>query len=194
MLTGSRVTLDIVTNEHGDFLYGLFADPRGAGVVKYHGATPGPDEVGAGLWDHVLAQFIVSSRETHQPFGLVVLSSPNFVDRYCFLSIAAGPLTPRRGLVIEGAILCLSYAFAHWDFRKIYLDVTAPGLSQFARTLGRYAELEGRLRHHQFIDGAYVDLYKYAIYADVWRREAVRLHRSVGGSAPVAPRPDPSRA
>ncbi len=183
MLVGRRVVLQTVEGSHSEFLYYLSVDPAAAGNVKYHGSTPSPEQVSAELWFHVLAQFVVAGRASDEYLGLVVLSSPNFVDRYCHFSSVSVPRAHGTGLVMEAAILTLEYAFKTWDFRKVYLDVLDTNLPQFGGTLDRYACHEGTLREHQFLDGAYRDMHRYAIYADRWRSAARHLVAAVDGEA-----------
>jgi RimJ/RimL family protein N-acetyltransferase len=168
MLTGRRVRLEELRPEHADFLYELFSSPRVGGRMRYHGQTPSPDEVSMRMWDMVLAQFLVVGVMSNSPLGLVVLSQANFRNRFCHFAVLGHEAVHRTGLLIEGSILMLTYAFEQWDFRKIYFESLEPNLDSFSSAAGRILEFEGRLRDYHFMDGRYVDMLIHSLSRERW--------------------------
>jgi len=144
---------------------------------RLRGATPSPEQWVQMVWHQVLAQFMVVGQVRNKPLGLVSVYRANFQDGYAYLSAAR--LEPRKPspLMTLGVSLFVDYVFACWDFRKLYMEVPEFNLPQFASGLGRYFELEGRLRDHFYFDGRYWDQLTLAIYREVLQREGLRLDR-----------------
>jgi RimJ/RimL family protein N-acetyltransferase len=157
------------------FLYGLMTSPHSGGRVRFGGATPSPEKVMASLWESVLAQFVIACPESGCPLGLVAVTSPNFRDGFAYLSALGAPEAQGRGVIAEGAMLGIHYAFLTWPFRKIYMEATEESYQAFRRGLGVFFEEEGRLREHTFWNGRYVDLAILAVYRETWSRRSPDL-------------------
>jgi RimJ/RimL family protein N-acetyltransferase len=102
---------------------------------------------------------------------LVSLASPDFENGYAYLSVVATEQARRSGLAIEAAGLAIDYGFRAWPFRKIYAQVLETSYPQFESGIGRYWVEEGRLRSHQFYEGAFRDLITLAMYPE--HRDAI---------------------
>lgn len=115
---------------------------------RHRGMTPSPDAWASGLWADVLAQFMVVGIQNNKPIGRVVLYHPSFQDRYAYFAAMRFNLQERSPLMILGISLFLRYVFTNWDFEKLYMEVPEYNYEQFASGLGRFFEIEGRLRGH----------------------------------------------
>jgi hypothetical protein len=182
-LVSRRVRLRRIAERDASFLYDLMTSPRAGGRVRYAGATPSPEAVAAGLWESVLAQFIVESTADHQPLGLAALTSPNFRDGFAYVS-ALGAMERRSlGRVAEGVLLTVNYGFRLWPFRKLYMEASEESLRAFSSGLGRLFEEEGRLRGHVFWNGRYQDVAILAVYRQVWEQTAPAVLERLGAAA-----------
>lgn len=146
--------------------------PHSGGRVRFGGGTPSPEKVATSLWESVLAQFVMETSSTAEPFGLAAITSPNFRDGFAYLSAMGQPDALGSGLVAEGALLAFHYAFLTWPFRKIYMESTEQSYAHIQSGLGHFFCEEGRLRQHTFVQGAYSDLMILAVYRETWAKLA----------------------
>jgi RimJ/RimL family protein N-acetyltransferase len=178
-LVGRSVRVRPVEARDYDFLFRLYTD--GDHLVRYRlrGSTPSPDAFLRFLWDQVVAQFIVESRDGH-PIGLVSAFEPDFRNRYIRIAACSVDSLQSSGLVLEGVALLVSYLFENFDLRKIYAESLETNYEQFAMGEGRLFEIEGRMREHEYLDGRYQDVVLLAIYRDAWREHHERIFGSKG--------------
>lgn len=181
-LAGRRVRLRTVHDGDFPFLYEVMTSPQSGGRVRFAGATPSPNQVAASLWESVLAQFLIEGASSGEPKGVVAITSANFRDGFAYLSVLGAPEAQGMGLLIEGAVLGLNYAFCTWPFRKLYMEATAVSLEGFRSGLDRLFVEEGRLREHSFWNQRFEDVVILALYRETWAREVPRFLRSI---APV---------
>jgi RimJ/RimL family protein N-acetyltransferase len=167
-----RIRLRSLAERDRAFLYDLMTSPAAGGRVRFGGATLSPDKMLSSLWESVLAQFIIAAADSGAPLGLVATTSPNFRDGFAYLSALGAPEVQGRGVVAEGALLGLNYAFLTWPFRKIYMEATEDSYRAFRHGLGVFFSEEGRLRDHTFWNGRYVDMVILAVYRETWSRLA----------------------
>lgn len=189
-LRSHRVRLRTIADGDSGFLYELMSSPHAGGRVRFAGATPSPEQIASTLWDNVLAQFIVESATSHEPLGLVAITSPNFRDGWAYLSAVGTPAAQGSGLVAEGVMLAFDHAFRSWPFRKIYMEVSETSYPAFRSGLGRFFVEEGLLREHAFWDGRYTDLHILSVPRSTWAAQApAALGRGLspvtGGAAPA---------
>lgn len=142
---------------------------------RYRGATVSPEQWARGLWDGILAQYLVCTRSAGRPLGLVLVYRPNFTDGHAMFAAEAFSSPEPSPLLMFGAALLLDYTFACWNFRKLYLEVSEYNLGQLASGVGRVFAEEGRLREHLWCAGRYWDQVTLALYRDVWARESQRV-------------------
>jgi RimJ/RimL family protein N-acetyltransferase len=182
-----RVELVAIREDHRGFLYDLFTDPDVTQRVRFSGATIGPEQFNAVLWDSVLAQFVVIGRRDRVPRGLVVLSSPDLANGYGYVSV----VTPARfwgtGLAMEGIGLLIEYAFRNWAFRKLYAEAMMDNFRHFESGVGAYFEVEGRLKQHHFANGSYEDVVTLAIYRERWHETGSQTLTRLGARSPDHP-------
>ncbi|MBI2703898.1 MAG: GNAT family N-acetyltransferase [Actinobacteria bacterium] len=178
-LEGPNVRLGPVTQRHFDWLYTVCSTGRHLVRFRLRGQTPSPEAFHRFLWEHVLAQFVVSTQEG-EPVGLVTSFEPNHRHRYAHLAAVADPARSGDGLVLEGMAVLITYLFAQFDLRKLYAESLESNFAQFDSGTARVFDIEGRLRAHEYVDGAYQDFIVAAIWRDQWRTH----HQRILGSAP----------
>jgi RimJ/RimL family protein N-acetyltransferase len=176
-LSSTRVRLRTIGERDRAFLYDLMLSPGSGGRVRFAGATPSPEKIAASLWDSVLAQFIIEGAVTAEPLGLVAITSPNFRDSFAYLSALACDEAQGSGLVTEGVLLAINYAFCIWPFRKLYMEASDVSYQFFKSATTRYFVEEGRLKEHFFWNGEYIDLLILAIYRATWQQHAAPFLR-----------------
>jgi RimJ/RimL family protein N-acetyltransferase len=178
-LRGHTVQIRPVEARDYDFLFRLYTG--GEHLVRYRlrGVTPSADSFVRFLWEQVLAQFIVETREG-RPVGLVSSFEADFRHRYVRIAACSTPEFEATGLVLEGVALLVSYLFATFDFRKIYAESLEANYTQFALGEGRLFEVEGRLKEHEYVDGRYQDFVLMAIYREAWRVQHQRIFGEEG--------------
>ncbi len=140
---------------------------------RFRGSTPSPEQWMQMAWNNVLAQFVVARCRDHQPIGLVVAYQPNFQHRHAYF--AAVGFRRSSPLMVFGCAMFFNYVFTCWDFHKLYMEVPEYNLPQFETGLGRYFEVEARLREHSFYGGRMWDQLILALYRDTWRERGQRL-------------------
>lgn len=104
--------------------------------------------------------FIAEDLRTGRAFGMVALLNIDYRNRKCELGrVLVGEEDVRgtgHGLQMVG--LCLEYAFAHLNMRKVWLEVFADNL----RAVGFYEKLgferDGLFKEHVFKGGVYKDV------------------------------------
>jgi RimJ/RimL family protein N-acetyltransferase len=168
LLSSRHIRLRPLTEGDRAFVYQLMVSGRSGGRVRFGGATPPPEQVAASLWDSVLAQFLIEGARSGKPLGLVAITTPNFRDGFAYISALGADWAQGRGMVAEGVMLALHYAFMTWPFRKIYMEASEASYAAFGSGLGRFFAEEGRLKHHTFWDGRYMDVAIFAVYRETW--------------------------
>jgi len=178
-LRGHMVLIRPVEARDYEFLYDLYT--TGEHLVRYRlrGVTPSPEAFVRFLWEHVLAQFIVETRQG-RPVGVVSSFEPEFRNRYVRIAACSTVEYESTGLVLEGVALLVSYLFSTFDFRKIYAESLDANYTQFSLGEGRLFEIEGRMKQHEYVDGRYQDFVLMAIYRDAWREQHKRIFGEEG--------------
>jgi len=173
-LTGNTVALRPVEARDYEFLFRLFT--AGDHLVRYRlrGVTPSPESFIRFVWEQMLAQFIVETREG-RPIGVVSSFEPDFRNRYVYLAACSTAEFETTGMVLEGVALLASYLFSTFDFRKIYAESLEANYAQFSFGEGRLFEVEGRMKQHEYINGHYQDFVLLAIYREAWREQHRRI-------------------
>lgn len=178
-----RVRLRLIAEGDQGFLYHLMSSPYARGRVRFAGATPSPERVASSLWGNVLAQFVVEGADSRARLGLVAITSPNFRDGYAYVSVLGAEELHGSGLVMEGVLLGIHYAFCTWPFRKLYMEATDASYRMFRSGIGRYFAEEGRLRQHAFWNGRYMDAVILALYRETWAEVTPTMARRLGAVA-----------
>jgi RimJ/RimL family protein N-acetyltransferase len=177
---GPNVQLVPVTARDYDWLFALHAGGSHLTAYRLRGQTPSPEQFQRFLWERQLTQFVVATHD-RRPVGFVSAFEPDFRNRYAYIAAVADPQWEQSGLVLEGAALLISFLFAQFDLRKVYAESLASNFERFASGNERIFTVEGRLRDHEYIDGAYEDFVVAAIWREAWRHHH---HRLFGTHAP----------
>lgn len=178
-LVGNNVALRPVESRDYDFLFRLYT--HGDHLVRYRlrGQTPSPEAFVRFVWDQVLAQFMVETKDGHT-IGIVSSFEPDFRNRYVYIAACSHEDFEASGLVLEGVGLLVSYLFTTFDFRKVYGESLESNYAQFALGEGRLFDVEGRMKQHEYIDGHYEDFVLLAIHRDAWREQHQRIFGTRG--------------
>lgn len=169
-LVGSRVALRPVTQ--GDYDHIRMAEMAGADSLTYRhrGVTPSPEEWVMSLWRGVLTQWIVIEKNSGMPVGLMSAYGGDFRSGHAYVAGIIYPPFRRHGWPLEGFDLLVDDLFHTFGFRKLYAEMYAHNLKQFASVLQGLAIEEGRLANHELIAGEFVDKVTLALYREDWER------------------------
>jgi acyl carrier protein len=137
---------------------------------RHRGSTPSPDQWAQTLWTGVLVQFMVVGVQSNKPIGRVVVYQPNFQDGYAYFAAMRFETRDRSPLMGYGIVLFLEYVFEHWRFDKLYMEVPEYNLDQFASGVGRFFEIEARLKRHFRMGGRAWDQLIVAVYREQFAR------------------------
>jgi acyl carrier protein len=179
-LRARHVYLKPVMPSDYPFLQALETAGDPASRWQHRGVTRSPDEWAQTLWSGVLAQFIVVGVTSNKPIGRVVAYQPNFQDRYAYFAAMRFEPKDRSPMMILGITLFLRYVFSYWEFEKLYMEVPEYNFSQFSSGLGRFFEIEGRLRGHLKVGTRAWDQLIVAIYRETAAARGARLRLDRG--------------
>jgi acyl carrier protein len=193
-LRARHVYLKPVTPSDYPFLQLLETGSDLAPRWRHRGATPSPEEWVQGLWSGVLTQFIVVGVTSAKPIGRVVIYHPNFQDRYAYFAAMRFEPGDRSPLMILGITLFLRYVFSYWQLEKLYMEVPEYNLPQFSSGLGRFFEIEGRLRGHLRTGGRSWDQLIVAMYRETAAAQGGRLRLDRGQRSAIGDEPAPMGA
>jgi RimJ/RimL family protein N-acetyltransferase len=179
-LTGDRVTLEPLGQEHADDLRAAVAD--GDLWRTWYTSIPAPAQVEAEI-DRRLAEheagrmvpFAVRDRPTGRVVGATTFMNIDSGNRhveigYTFLARSA----QRSGINTESKLLMLSHAFEAWQCIAVEFRTHWHNLQSRAAIAGLGAKQDGVLRNHAIgRDGTLRDTVVFSIIASEW--PAVRL-------------------
>ena len=174
-VTTRRVTLRTVGPADLPFLYATATDPTVSYRWRYRGATPSPEQFATELWQGVLCQYLVVHTDGGAPVGLVSAYQADLANRTCYVALLGERTHDASGLLLEGALLFVTYLFHTWDLRQIYAEVPGYTMDAFASGVGRYFREEGRLVDHSFHGGRFWDLHILALHRADWEKKAEPL-------------------
>ncbi|MFA1541822.1 GNAT family N-acetyltransferase [Actinomadura monticuli] len=166
-LHGKRVVLRPVEPTDYDFILQLSTSSHITYRWRTRGTTPSPPDFQAMLWRGVLCQFLIERSSDGEPLGLISAYNADFRNQTAYLAIL---MRDHRGGAIwtfDGMALFLNYLFANFNLRKIYAETSELSSWTFASGAGRYFEVEGTLREHEYYGGRYWDTYVLAF----WRHD-----------------------
>jgi RimJ/RimL family protein N-acetyltransferase len=165
-LVGRRVRLTPVALRHYDLLYEWVA--REEIPWQWRGRPVSPEGLRETMWADCLFHYVVESRESPRPIGLVSAYGANFHHQTCYLQ--AGLLAPyqRRGWPFEAVGLGLSVVFVRYNLRRVYAQTTSDTFGQFASGEGVWFDVEGRLREAVYVNGRFLDSLILTTTRDRW--------------------------
>lgn len=153
--------------DHAD-LFRLFTTGEHLTRYRLRGTTPSPEVFHRQLWDRVLVQFAVRAVAHGPLLGLVTAFDPDLRNRHVHVAAVADPDVVGSGLVAQATMHLVDHLFAEFDLRKVCAEALEQNLVRFASGAGRWFEVEGRLRAHEYVGGAYEDLILLAATREAW--------------------------
>lgn len=165
-LHGKRVVLRPVEPADYSFVLHLSTNPRITYRWRTRGTTPSPPEFQVMLWRGVLCQFLIVRPENGEPLGLISAYNADFRNQTVYLAILMRDHQGGALWTFDAIALFLNYVFSNWNFRKIYAETSELSSWTFASGAGRYFEVEGTLREHEYYGGRYWDTYVLAFWRD----------------------------
>ncbi len=179
-LEGARTRLRVVEPRDYPWLRQLASS--GPNLVRWRdrGQTSRPEQFVEHLWQGVIAQFVVESRRTAEPLGLVSCFGVDQRNRHAHVAVLFDPdAATGRLWRAEAVLLFVHYVFEVFDLRKLYAEVLELNLPQLTSVVGRYATQEGVLVDHEYFAGRYWDVHLLAIHRDAFARASDRVLRRV---------------
>jgi RimJ/RimL family protein N-acetyltransferase len=165
-LSDGRFTLRPVTADYINFLYELAISEEVGFRWRFRGAVPSQETFRAGLWQGVLAQFVVTITTSGEPVGVVVAYNAESTQGIAYLAAAFTPQHLLTGFPVGVVDLFVRYIFQVWNLRKLYMETPEFNYELIASGAGRRFDIEGRLRDYSFYDGRFWDEYILAISRD----------------------------
>jgi RimJ/RimL family protein N-acetyltransferase len=167
-LIGPRAWLRPVKSTDYPFLFELGTAGTALTRWRYRGVTPSPEAFAQSLWQGVLTQFLILSRSTNQPIGLVLAYNANHAQGRAYFAVQSRQDMLGSGLALEGCFIFLNFLFENWPFRKLYLEALDINFEQFASAVDRYIHIEGRLTEWEYYQGRYHDNIIASIRREEW--------------------------
>ena len=131
-----------------------------------------PASLQSALASVALTSFLAVARRVDRPAGLVALYDADFEAGHAWVALVPELHPEAFELILQAGVLLVEFAFATWQFRKLYAEL--PGISDTLplSQLGDLVSEEARLRRHLYHGGEYLDLPIYAIYRERWEEMA----------------------
>lgn len=164
-----RVALTPLLPGHIDFVYSLVTDPDAGLYWKYRGLTPAPDVVWRQIWEGVSLQKLIWVPQTQEPAGITAIYNYNPGSGFAYVHAIGRRDLSEKGLVVEGALALVDYAFTVLPLRKLYFEILSSNVSRVGRAITRFCDLEATLVEHERIGRKFDDLHIYALTAARWQ-------------------------
>jgi RimJ/RimL family protein N-acetyltransferase len=172
-MDGPRVRLTPVRGDDHAFIYNLAISDENAYRWLLRGALPAFEQFIEQHDREYTTKFTVWEREEGERIGEALIYKMDSRNGHCHVAVVIAPEWLGGGFGREALGVLISHVFAVWPMRKIYAEV--PGLTFSgieADVLGAQVNelftIEGRLRSHLYIDGAFHDLVITALDRDRW--------------------------
>ncbi len=113
------------------------------------------------------AYFVAESIHDLKPFGIYFYRKLDHRNQRAENGVFLDPQRTTTGVEsVEAIFLLLEYQFSYLNLHKICAEVLADNIRaiRFNETIGM--ELEGVLRKHVYLDGAFRDLHQYCLFRD----------------------------
>ena len=156
-------------------LHAMEDDPASLATWRYRGAMPPLEEYEARLWEQTVAIHLVESRATGELLGYCQLYDVEPRSGTGWFSVYAAPAHRGNGLVMEGNMVFLEWAFREWPVRWLYAHCLQTNFRAFASTVRRgechdLGVMEGRAILH----GEPHDVHVVGFERGLWESSAVR--------------------
>lgn len=186
-LHGKRVVLRPVEPPDYDFILHLSTSPRITYRWRTRGTTPSPADFQVMLWRGVLCQFLIERPDGGGPLGLISAYNADFRNQTVYLAIIMQDHPGGSLWTFDAIALFLNYLFSNWNLRKIYAETSELSSWTFASGSGRYFEIEGILRDHEYYGGRYWDAYVLAFWRSDCEALLEKLLPSIVAEPPTEP-------
>jgi RimJ/RimL family protein N-acetyltransferase/aryl carrier-like protein len=148
------------------FLYGLAVHPETSFRWRYRGAPPPIDRFADNLWKQVLVQYVARRVEDKEPVGHIVAYGADPSMRFAYIGAVFLPEYAGTGLAAQVVAAFMRYLFHTFPLRKLYMEIPGFNWAQLQSGGGRFFQVEGVLRDHNYYAGRYWDEYICAVYRD----------------------------
>ena len=113
--------------------------------------------------------FEIWHKEDKKPIGFAELNDINWIYRRAEVGLMIGePEYWNRGLATEAGKLLVNYGFKELNLNKIITAIFSPNIGSWHCIEKIGMTREATLKKHAYIDGVYVDDYKYCIFKEEW--------------------------
>ncbi|KKN03186.1 hypothetical protein LCGC14_1110180 [marine sediment metagenome] len=116
--------------------------------------------------------FEIWYKNEKKPIGFAELNDINWNNRRAEIGLLIGePEYWNRNLGTEAGKLLIDYGFKELNFYKIFTAIFSPNVGSWrcAEKIGMTRE--ATLKNHAYIDGEYVDDYRYCIFKEEWLKK-----------------------
>ncbi len=170
MLVGKNVRLRILDSTDVSYMRELRNSPE---VVRgFQWQNPISDTRQGEFYQAVNASleqayFVAESTHDLKPFGIYFYRKLDHRNQRAENGVFLDPQRTTTGVEsVEAIFLLLEYQFSYLNLHKICAEVLADNIRaiRFNETIGM--ELEGVLRKHVYLDGAFRDLHQYCLFRD----------------------------
>lgn len=145
------------------------------GLYRSRGRTLPPERWVASLWDGVVLQLGVIERSTDTLAGNVALYDFNQMAGTAKIAALIFHAQRGRGWPLEGVRLFVDLAFHQFPLRKLYMEIFSSNARSLATARSAGFEEEGRLKNHEFVDGAYCDLHIFSLTRPAWEELSAKV-------------------
>jgi RimJ/RimL family protein N-acetyltransferase len=167
ILSSKRVVLRPVSQNDLPKLYEITIDPKNSYRWRHLGILPTFDEFVSTLFNKVLIQFVITSKNNPtKPLGLVICYSADVNHGFAYIAILTDSKKHFSTIGIESMALFINYLFNIWPFRKLYFESIEYNIYQFKSGFNDLFHQEARYKSHIFHQGFYWDMIVGAIYKE----------------------------
>jgi RimJ/RimL family protein N-acetyltransferase len=165
-LVGRHVQLTPIALRHYDLLYEWASHEEIP--WQWHGRPVSPEGLRETMWIDCLFHYIVETRLTPHPIGLVTAYGANFHHQTCYMQAGLVSGYRTRGWPFAAVTLALSVIFGRYNLRRVYAQVTSNTFEQFASGEGVWFETEGHLHENVYVNGQFLDTLILTMTRDRW--------------------------
>ena len=170
-----RVALRPVEPDDYPTLHALENDATSLGTWRYRGALPPLEEYEQVLWPQTAAIQVATSVADDRILGYCQLYDVDLRAGHGWYSVYAGPDHRGHGLVMEGCMVFLEWAFRTYPFRWLYAHALDVNWAGFASSVRRpQPQHLGVLRDRALIDDEFHDVHVLGIEREQWRSMPIR--------------------
>lgn len=166
-LSNAAYRLTPIQESDLDFLYLLAVHPDTGYRWRYRGNPPSHQQFAADLFGQVLVQYVARGAISGEPAGHVVAYSADLAQGHASVGAIFTPDHAGTGQAAEITAVFVRYLFHTFRLHKLYLEVPGFNWPQVSSGAGRFFQVEGVLRDHDFYAGRYWDKYVCAIYPEL---------------------------